>query len=218
MPDAQTCALLAASVRAAIGGASEVASREDSRAFGAMLEARVAEAWPRICAGIGAEALPRPGARTIYDLALRRRGVLIGLDLKTRDLDSGRYSDGGVCAVGNLLRFLVNDGGVLLIGEITHAGCASGGRLLREVRVAPLHLMPPGCIRIENLGTGQVRLDTKDQDPWTGVDWDQSLTAFLDAFTTIAIAHYEHVGEVARQRANSMQEFRASGFTRLRLR
>ena len=119
--------------------------------------------------------------------------------------------------MGNLLRFLVNERGIFLIGEIAHADAASGKRLLKVVRVAPLHLMPTACLRIENLGTGQVRLDTTGHDPWTEIHWNRPLVAFLDAFTTLAIDHYAHVETVAGQRKQAMEAFRASGFSRLQL-
>lgn len=217
MSDLETCKQLATGIRAAIGDGVELATREDSRAFGAMLEARVADMWPPICNRMGAQPLPRPGRRTLYDLALRRDGRLWGLDLKTRDLDTGRYTDGGICSVGNLLRFLVKEEGVFVVAELTHAAAPGGGRLLRDVHVAPLHLLPLECLRIENLGTGQLRLDATTSDPWTAVDWSRPLPAFLDAFSLLAITHYARVGEVARQRAQSMEEFRVSRFTRLRL-
>lgn len=215
--DAQLCGRLALCVHEAIGGATELDAREDSRAFGAMLEARVADAWPEICAEIGAEVQPRPGRRTIYDLAFRRSGVLVGVDLKTTDLDAGRYSDGGICAVGNLLRFLVNEGAVFLLAEIAHRGAPSASRRVTSVRVAPLHLMPTACLRIENLGTGQVRLDGTMRDAWADIDWDRTLEQFLAEFTTLAIQHYTRVAGVAQQRVRMLEEFRDAGFKKVRL-
>lgn len=81
----------------------------DSRAFGASIEDAVVPAWPEVCAAIGVDPLPRPGRRTIYDAALLMDGTLVGVDIRTKDLASGRYSDGGVCAVGNLLRWMVRE-------------------------------------------------------------------------------------------------------------
>ena len=61
-----------------------------------------------------------PGRRTIYDFGLLAEGQTIGIDVKTKDLDSKSYSDGGICAVGNLLKCLSNDNGQFLITEFGH--------------------------------------------------------------------------------------------------
>ena len=45
---------------------------------------------------------------------------IVGIDVKTKDLDSKKYSDGGICAVGNLLKFLANDRGQFIIAELGH--------------------------------------------------------------------------------------------------
>lgn len=47
--------------------------REDSRAFGAMVEQRIVDNWPEICRSLGYDPLDRPGKRTIYDCAFHGR-------------------------------------------------------------------------------------------------------------------------------------------------
>lgn len=190
-------------------------TREDSRAFGAMLEQRLLDAWPTICRSLGATPLPRPGRRTIYDLAMQHDGALVGLDVKTKDLDSKAYSDGGVCSVDNLIQFLVRDGASLMVAEIAHQSDSRGGRIAVAAKAAPLHLLPASDFRIENLGTGQVRLNRPLHVAWADIDWDRTLPQFLDIFTDLAISHFERVGNVAAQRAAAMRSFRAGGYARL---
>ena len=93
---------------------SGMSEREDSRAFGAMVEKRITDNWESICSDLGYPALERPGRRTIFDFAFRIGNQIVGIDIKTKDLDSKKYSDGGICAVGNLLKYLANDNGVFL--------------------------------------------------------------------------------------------------------
>ena len=97
---------------------SGLAAREDSRAFGAMVEKKIADNWKQICADLGHSPLERPGRRSIFDFALQSNDKIIGLDVKTKDLDSVRYSDGGICSVRNILKFLSQDDGMLLIAEL----------------------------------------------------------------------------------------------------
>jgi hypothetical protein len=77
---------------------SGIAQREDSRAFGAMVERQITANWDHLCSEMGYQALAIPGRRTIFDFACTIDGRLFGFDVKTKDLDSSRYSDGGVCA------------------------------------------------------------------------------------------------------------------------
>lgn len=88
---------------------SGMAEREDSRAFGAMIERKITQNWSMLCEKLNCEPVSTPGKRTIFDFACKIDGTLFGFDVKTKDLDSKKYSDGGVCAVGNLLKFLAND-------------------------------------------------------------------------------------------------------------
>ena len=193
---------------------SGISAREDSRAFGAMIEKRITENWPAVCKELGFTELPIPGRRTIFDFACTVNGTVHGFDVKTKDLDKTRYSDGGVCAVGNLLKFLANDKGVFIVVEFGHniAGDKGGGRDLEYIRVCPFHVLPPDTYRIENLGTGQVRLNYSVNQVWDEVDWNRSLNDFFDIFTDLAIKHYERVGRDAQKRINSMRLFKKNGY------
>ncbi len=195
---------------------SGISAREDSRAFGAMIERRITDGWVDICGNLGAEAVNAPGRRTIYDFACRFKDVFYGFDVKTKDLDSTRYSDGGVCAVGNLLKFLANDAGVFTVVEFGHNVAKEGTDLrdLEYIKVAPFHLLPSNAYRIENLGTGQVRLNYSINQLMDEVDWDRSLSAFFDIFTDLAISHYERVGRDAIKRADAMRKFRAARYAK----
>jgi hypothetical protein len=75
---------------------SGIAEREDSRAFGAMVERRITDNWTAICENLGYGPLERPGRRTIYDFAFQMGSNIVGIDVKTKDLDSTSYSDGGI--------------------------------------------------------------------------------------------------------------------------
>ena len=195
---------------------SGMSAREDSRAFGAMIERRITDNWENICEDVGAEPIVAPGRRTIYDFACRFEGAFYGFDVKTKDLDSAKYSDGGVCAVGNLLKFLANDAGIFTVVEFGHNVAKEGTDLrdLEYIKVAPFHLLPSNAYRIENLGTGQVRLNYSINQLMDEVDWDRSFAGFFDIFTSLAISHYERVGRDAVKRADSMRKFRETGYAR----
>lgn len=194
---------------------SGISAREDSRAFGAMIEKRITENWETICTTLNADFLQLPGRRTIFDFACKHHKVLFGFDVKTKDLDSTRYSDGGVCAIGNLLKFLANDKGVFMIVEFGHTQSTEKhrGRDLEYIRVAPFHLLPENCYRIENLGTGQVRLNYTLNQVWEEIEWERSMTKFYDMFTALAITHYERVSRDAHKRITSLQDFRMNDYT-----
>lgn len=49
----------------AVGVGTIYPAREDSRAFGAMLEGLVFQAWPAACAVVGGTPRARPGRRSI---------------------------------------------------------------------------------------------------------------------------------------------------------
>jgi hypothetical protein len=104
-----------------------------------MIERRMTDKWSDICKSVNAEFITTPGRRTIYDFACRFQETFFGFDVKTKDLDSGRYSDGGVCAVGNLLKFLANDHGVFTVVEFGHNKAVEGKDLrdLEYIKVAP---------------------------------------------------------------------------------
>lgn len=193
---------------------SGISAREDSRAFGAMIEQRITGGWEAICSKLGYVALERPGRRTIFDFAFEDGGRVFGVDVKTKDLDSTRYSDGGICAVGNLLKFLANDGGVFLLAEFGH-NKSSQRRDLRDleyIRVAPLVALPQNAFRIENLGTGQVRLNYTINQVWDEIDWERDIDEFYDAFVRLATQHYERVGRDALKRIEALRDFQKNDY------
>lgn len=186
-----------------------ISSREDSRAFGAMIEKRITENWDSLCTNLGYVAVKNPGRRTIYDFACIADGTLFGFDVKTKDLDSTKYSDGGVCAIGNLLKFLANDKGVFMIVEFGHGFSESNQntRDINYIKVAPFHCLPNNNYRIENLGTGQVRLNFTLHEIWDEIDWDRSYDEFFDIFTKLSIIHYKRVQSDAEKRVQSIESF-----------
>ena len=193
---------------------SGISEREDSRAFGAMIKKRIADNWERVCSELGYVALERPGRRTIFDFAFQEAGILVGVDVKTKDLDSTRYSDGGICAVGNLLKFLANDNGVFLIAEFGHNKSSerSDKRDIEYICVAPFIMLPQNAYRIENLGTGQVRLNYTINQVWDEIAWDRDLAEFYDLFIDLAIQHYQRVSRDAMNRIIALKEFRKNGY------
>jgi len=193
---------------------SGISEREDSRAFGAMIEKRIADNWEQICQDLGYTSLDRPGRRTIFDFAFHSGNLLVGIDVKTKDLDSTRYSDGGICAVGNLLKFLANDKGIFLIAEFGH-NKSSEKRNMRDIeyiRVAPFIMLPQNAYRIENLGTGQVRLNYTIDQVWDEIAWDRDINEFYDIFVDLAITHYRRVSSDAMKRITALERFRSDGY------
>lgn len=193
---------------------SGISEREDSRAFGAMIEKRITDNWEQICTELDYTALDRPGRRTIFDFAFTYAGRLVGIDVKTKDLDSTRYSDGGICAVGNLLKFLANDNGVFLIAEFGHNKSAehSAKRDIEYIRVAPFIVLPQNAYRIENLGTGQVHLNYTINQVWDEIEWDRDISEFYDIFIDLAIVHYRRVSSDALKRIKALEDFRKNGY------
>ncbi|MBI4721484.1 MAG: hypothetical protein HY769_00520 [Candidatus Stahlbacteria bacterium] len=194
---------------------SSISEREDSRAFGAFIESKIKTNWFNICTNLGYEEVPIPGRRTIFDFAFRTPQTFIGLDIKTKDLDKQRYSDGGVCAVSNLLKYLANDKGVFMIIEFGHNEAKEGSNLrdIEYIRVAPFHTFPADTYRIENLGTGQVRLNYTLQQMWNELDWNRTYHNFFDIFCDLAIKHYERIGRDAEIRKNAILQFKKDGYT-----
>lgn len=160
---------------------SGISEREDSRAFGAMIEKRIGANWKKICSKLGYVPKDIPGRRTIFDFACEINNTLFGFDIKTKDLDSNKYSDGGVCAVGNLLKFLANDKGVFMIIEFGHTRSNSkkNNRDIEYIRIAPFHCLPNDTYRIENLGTGQVRLNYTINQVWDEINWGKTYNEFF---------------------------------------
>lgn len=197
---------------------SGISAREDSRAFGAMIEKRITNNWFDLCSKLGYEAIDIPGRRTIFDFACYIEGTLCGFDVKTKDLDSTRYSDGGVCAVGNLLKFLANDKGVFMIVEFGHGKSTSknDSRDIEYIRVAPFHSLPENTYRIENLGTGQIRLNYTINQVWDEIDWNRSYNDFFDIFCELAITHYRRVKADAEKRIKSIKQFKDGGYQNFR--
>lgn len=197
---------------------SGISAREDSRAFGAMVEKRITENWPRICAELGFEPVEIPGRRTIFDFACKVDGKLFGFDVKTKDLDTTRYSDGGVCAVGNLLKYMANDKGIFVIVEFGHnkSGAENDTRDIEYIRVAPFHTLPQNTYRIENLGTGQVRLNYTINQVWDEINWDRSYPEFFEIFCELALTHYKRVKADAEKRIQSIIAFKDSSYEHFR--
>ena len=187
---------------------------KDPRAFGATIEEHITDRWEDVCEATGSEPVRAPGRKTIYDFAARHKGVFFGFDVKTKDLDTKRYSDGGVCSVGNLLKFVVNDGGIFVIIEVGHSEMKDGPRRrnLEHISVAPFHLLPRNAYRIQNLGTGQVRLNDTVHQLFEKIEWDRTWEQFFDIFVNLSIEHYEKVGQVARKRIAAMESFRDGGY------
>lgn len=195
---------------------SGIAAREDSRAFGAMIERRILDNWKAICKRCGFIPVDFPGRRTIFDFGFTVQEHIVGIDVKTKDLDTTKYSDGGICAVGNLLKFLANDKGQFLIAEFGHnqSAAKSEARDLEYIRVAPFVLLPQNSYRIENLGTGQVRLNYTINQVWDEIEWDRGIKIFYDIFTDLAIRHYQRVGRDAEKRIQAIQTFKRGGYAR----
>ena len=134
--------------------------------------------------------------------------------MKTKDLDSAKYSDGGICAIGNLLKFLANDKGIFLLAEFGHclSSQRSHARDLEYIRVAPFIMLPQGAYRIENLGTGQVRLNYTVNQVWEEIDWNRNNVTFYDMFIELAITHYQRVSRDALRRIEALKRFRDGGY------
>lgn len=197
---------------------SGMAEREDSRAFGAMIEKRITQNWERLCNELNAEPIDLPGRRTIFDFACKKDGLLLGFDVKTKDLDSTKYSDGGVCAVGNLLKYLANDKGVFVIVEFGHNKSSekNEARDLEYIRVAPFHVLPKDCYRIENLGTGQVRMNYTLNQVWDEISWERPLSEFFDLFCELSLTHYRRVKADADLRIKSIEDFKKNNYANFR--
>lgn len=197
---------------------SGISEREDSRAFGAMIEKRITLNWKRICDELGYEALEIPGRQTIFDFACKIEGRLFGFDVKTKDLDTKSYSDGGVCAVGNLLKYMANDKGIFVIAEFGHSksGTKNESRDIEYIRIAPFHTLPKDTYRIENLGTGQVRMNYTINQVWDEIDWKRSYSEFFDIFCELAVTHYKRVKADADKRIQSIIDFKQNNYERFK--
>ena len=117
------------------------------------------------------------------------------------------------CSVGNLIRFCL-DGRNFFISEFGYE-VKDGSAAFAYVHTAPFHSLPESLYRIENLGTGQVRLNESLEACWDSVAWDRPLPDFLETFCKLAVAHHENVSAVARRRSALPAEFIESGFKKL---
>ena len=146
--------------------------REDSRAFGAMIQETIEDGWADICKNRGWKQetiVPRakkkgtldpkkPGKKSIFDCACTINGLFVGLDISTTNLDDKKYADGGITSVHNALRFHSTDKAQLLIAEFGHKkGKEDGIRDIEYIKVVPFICLPKEVYGIENLGTGQIR-------------------------------------------------------------
>lgn len=211
----QFCSTLSTAVSAQLQG--PLAAREDARAFGGSLQERIEEHWADLCRQQGWRAEPLPGRRTIYDIACEMDGLRVGVDVNTTDLDPGRYADGGICSVDNLLRFLAgrkaDRRGVLVVLELAHQSAPNNPqqRVVKSVTAAPLHTLPLDDFRIENLGTGQVRLNRllADMQP----QWQRTTTEFLKDLVPLVKQHYDRVAADAQRRKAALEDFERRGCT-----
>ena len=67
---------------------------------------------------------------------------------------------------------------------------------------------------IENLGTGQVRLNYTINQVWDEIEWDRDMNRFYDFFTDLAIQHYQRVGRDAQKRIEAIEAFKSGGYAR----
>jgi len=155
---------------------SGMAEREDSRAFGAMIEKKITDHWPQICAEMGYSPLDKPGRRTIFDFAFSKGKTTVGIDVKTKDLERSDQRD------------------------------------IEYIRVAPFIMLPQNAYRIENLGTGQVRLNYTLNQVWDEIEWNRDIKSFYDLFVDLAITHYQRVSRDALKRIEALERFRQNGY------
>jgi hypothetical protein len=89
-------------------------------------------------------------------------------------------------------------------------------RTLKYIRVAPFHCLPKQTYRIENLGTGQVRLNYTINDVWNEIDWNRPYHDFFDIFCNLCINHYRRVKAVSEKRILSIEKFQENGYKNFR--
>ncbi len=197
-------------------GERVMAEQPDSRAFGAYVEKLIKDEWESLCLQWGTSPRPHPGRRTIYDVSFESGSQIIGIDIKSKDLDTTRYSDGGICSISNLLRFLVRQKGAFLLSEFGYK-ISRGDVSFEYVKTAPLQCLPLDIYRIENLGTGQVRLNETIEQAWNRIEWDRTEKNFLKHFSVLCLDHYRKVAGVANKRYRKIETFIDSGFTEINL-
>jgi hypothetical protein len=79
--------------------------------------------------------------------------------------------------------------------------------------VAPLHCLPKNIYRVENLGTGQLRLNRRLDLAYPEMDWRRTKHEFFDILVDEATRAYEKFSDVATRRAKMLTEFKANGYT-----
>lgn len=193
-----------------------VVEQPDSRAFGAYVEKLIKDEWESLCLAWGTTYRAHPGRRTIYDISFEDRNQIVGIDIKSKDLDSTRYSDGGICAISNLLRFLVREEGAFLLSEFGYK-IDDGDVSFTYVKTAPFQCLPFDMYRIENLGTGQIRLNYTIEKAWTKIEWGRTNEKFFKHFSQLCLTHYQRVAGDANKRYKSIEAFINSGFTEIKL-
>ena len=75
-------------------------------------------------------------------------------------------------------------------------------------------LISPINFTIENLGTGQVRLNHTISEVYERIDWNRTNESFYEIFIALTITHYERVSKDAKKRIESVNEFKKNGFER----
>ncbi len=76
---------------------------------------------------------------------------------------------------------MANDKGVFMIVEFGHdkSTTKNNSRDIEYISVAPFHTLPADTYRIENLGTGQVRLNYTINQVWDEIDWEKFYPDFF---------------------------------------
>ena len=198
-----------------------LSEREDSRAFGAMVQKSIEDSWAAICTKRewkletivarakkkGVADPDKPGRKSIFDCACIINGQFIGLDISTTDLDDKKYADGGITSVHNALRFHSTDKAQLLIAEFGHKrGLVKGTRDITHIKVAPFICLPKEIYGIENLGTGQIRFKNTLNN--VVIEWKRSKEEFFNMFCPLVKDFYKHVAEVAlSERISDIENF-----------
>jgi len=186
-----------------------IARRPDSRAIGAEIEDEIKNRWKDIVDKIGGinPEFDRERVRTIYDMGFDYKNQFYGVDIKSIDVNRG-FTSGGVCAVKNLLDFMVNKKNIFVVCEV---GYSTNKKrvIIKYIKVVPFHFIPIDNIHIENLGTGQIQfkesLNSLDIKPI-------SKEVFYENFSRLAVSHYKKVRSVAFERLSSIENFIDSGY------
>ena len=56
--------------------------------------------------------------------------------------------------------------------------------------MAPFHCLPDNVYRIENPGTGQVRLNYTINQVWSEINWERTYYELFEIFCELAIIHH----------------------------